>query len=279
MAHERAAHASSNKPLLRAEALVKRYPATRGSGARQEVTALNSISFSIYPGKTLAVVGESGSGKSTLALCASCAEKPTSGKLWLEETEVTSLTDAELRAFRPRVQLIFQNPASAMNPRWSAEDIVAEPLLIADTARKARIGRAHELLERVGLSAADGPRSLSEFSGGQRQRLAIARALTLEPKLLILDEALSALDNSIAAQIVNLLLDLQEANGTAYLFITHDLTLAAHFADEIAVIERGVIIEQGPTAQIVRTPRDERTRALLNAMPALDSTRAAQRRS
>jgi oligopeptide transport system ATP-binding protein len=258
------------EPLLKVESLVKRYPARAGSPHAAGVTALDGVSFSITPGATLALAGESGSGKSTLALCVACLERPTSGKIWLEGEEVTALNERELRAIRPRIQLIFQDPASAMNPRWTALQIVAEPLVVQNQLhRSEQFDHAQALIERVGLPASSAGRPLAEFSGGQRQRLAIARALAAQPKLLVLDEALSALDSSVQAQIANLLLDLQSSAHLTCLFITHDFRMAAHLAGEIAVMDRGRIIECGTAEQIVRSPQQQRTRELLAATPAV----------
>ena len=257
-------------PLLKAENLVKRYPPPHGSSRSEGWTALDGVSFEIGGGTTLALVGESGAGKSTLALCLAALERPTSGGIWLDGRELTALGERELRVVRPAIQMIFQDPASAMNHRLTAGEIIEEPLRIQLRGnRTERHERVRELLEGVGLPASSARRRLGEFSGGQRQRLAIARALALEPRLLILDEALSALDCSVQAQIANLLLDLQAASGVAYLFITHDLGMAAHMADRIAVMDRGRILECGAVEEIVHHPQHDRTRALLAALPRL----------
>jgi ABC-type glutathione transport system ATPase component len=259
------------EPLVRVEALVKRYVSSHSRAHGGGVAAVDGVSLTILAGTTIALVGASGSGKSTLAFCLACLEKPTSGRIWIERTEVTALHEHELRVVRPRVQLIFQDPAAAMNQRWRALEIVAEPLVVQrQIARSDQFDRAHVLLERVGLSAAAGSRNLAEFSGGQRQRLAIARALAGEPKLLILDEALSALDCSVQAQIVNLLLDLQNSTGITCLFITHDLAMAARVADLILVMEHGRIIESGSAREVVLHPQQDYTRALLAASPRMD---------
>jgi ABC-type glutathione transport system ATPase component len=258
------------EPLVRVDSLVKRYK-SQIAGAHPEATAaVDGVSLSIFAGKTLALVGESGSGKSTLAFCIASIERPTSGRIWVDGIEVTALSERELRAVRPKVQLIFQDPAAAMNPRWTALQIVAEPMVIQNQiARSEQFDRAQSLLERVGISAAAGSRRLAEFSGGQRQRLAIARALALNPKLLILDEAFSALDCSVQAQMVNLLSELQNSIGITYLFITHDLAMAALIADQIAVMERGRIVESGEAREVVFHPMQEYTRALLAASPRM----------
>jgi ABC-type glutathione transport system ATPase component len=258
------------EPILKVENLVKRYTKRNLVSAPQEFLALDNVSFTLSTGATLAIVGESGSGKSTLASCIACLETPTAGNLWFEGMNLAHATENELRNIRRQIQLIFPDPASSLNPRWTILDLVAEPLVVqGKLSRNERMTRAFSLLERVGLSAEIAERPAAELSGGQRQRLAIARALTLEPKILILDEALSALDCSVQAQIANLLLELQSSLGMAFLFISHDFAMAAHLADEIAVMSRGKIVEHGPAAKILKTPASEATRQLLAAVPRL----------
>jgi peptide/nickel transport system ATP-binding protein len=228
------------------------------------------VSFSIFRGTTLAIVGESGSGKSTLAFCLACLEKPTSGAIRFEETDIHELDEKSLRAIRRKIQLIFQDPVSSFNPRWKVVEILAEPLALpGNVSREEMRSRARTLLEQVGLSSNMEEKLASELSGGQRQRLAIARALILEPTLLILDEALSALDCSVQAQIANLLMELQRSRGMTYLFITHDLAMAAHLADEMAVMSKGQIVEQGPPDKMLKQPRTAITRELLAVVPRL----------
>jgi peptide/nickel transport system ATP-binding protein len=261
------------RPSLKAESLVKRYTKRSLGGRREELFALNGIDFSILPGTTLAVVGESGSGKSTLAVCVACLERPTSGSIWFENRDVVTLAEDERRKIRPQIQLVFQDPANSLNPRWNALRILIEPFVLQKTINNREIKeRAFSLLEGVGLSSQIAERLPSELSGGQRQRLAIARALALEPKLLILDEALSALDCSVQAQIANLLMDLQGSLGMTYLFITHDVAMAAQLADEIAVMSSGRIVEQGPAEEVLREPKHESTRHLLAAVPRIPRT-------
>jgi ABC-type glutathione transport system ATPase component len=261
------------EPLVKVEALVKRYAPDGTRKHEETAAAVDGVTLSIFPGTTLALVGESGSGKSTLAFCIAGFERPTSGRIWINGMEATALSQRELRATRHTTQLIFQDPAAAMNPRWTALQIVAEPLVIQNQiARSKQFGRAQSLLERVGLSADAGSRRLAEFSGGQRQRLAIARALTLQPKLLILDEAFSALDCSVQAQMVNLLVELQNSIGITYLFITHDLAMAALLGDQIAVMERGRIVESGDAHDVILHPLQECTRALLAASPRIEQS-------
>jgi len=258
------------EPILKVENLIKRYAKQNPVGAPQEFLALDNVSFTLSAGATLAIVGESGSGKSTLASCIACLETPTAGNLWFGGINLARATENELRTIRPQIQMIFPDPASSLNPRWTILDIVAEPLVVqGKLGRNERMTRAFSLLEKVGLSAEIAERPAAELSGGQRQRLVIARALTLQPKILILDEALSALDCSVQAQIANLLLELQSSLGMTFLFISHDLTMAAHLADEIAVMSRGQIVEHGPAAKILQTPASEATRQLLAAVPQL----------
>ena len=229
--------------LLQTEELVQQYWSGNALGRRALVRAVDGISLSICAGKTLALVGESGSGKSTLARCISGLEQPSAGRIWFGGMELTALEEKSLRLIRPQIQLIFQDPASSLNPRFTALETVSEPLIVQGKLGCREIReRAFLLLERVGLSQDIPGRKTMEFSGGQRQRLALARALALEPKLLILDEVMSALDCSVQAQIANLLLDLQSSLGLTYLFIAHDLSMAAHLADEVAVMDHGRIV-------------------------------------
>ena len=258
------------QPLLRVENLGKQYHVRKSAGAIDNFAALDGVSFSIAPQTTLALVGESGSGKSSLALCIACLERPTSGSIFLEGIDVTSLDQNKLRLLRPQIQLVFQDPASSLNPRWAALDIVSEPFLVQRRFTKPdRAVRALQLLDRVALPRKLAGRTAGELSGGQKQRLAIARALALEPKLIILDEALSALDCSVQAQIANLLVELQAFLRLTYLFITHDLAMAAHLADHVAVMQRGRIVESGPARKILSSPSHDATRSLLAATPRL----------
>jgi len=262
------------QPLLKAENLLKRYAKRSLAGAREELLALDGVSLTIFPGTTLAVVGESGSGKSTLASCLACLESPTAGNIWFEGKDLVKLGARARRQVRPQIQLIFQDPASSLNPRWSVLEILVEPLILQCKFKPEEMKQhANSLLARVGLSPDIVERLPTELSGGQRQRLAIARALALEPKLLILDEALSALDCSVQAQIANLLMELQSTQGMTYLFITHDLAMAAYLADEMAVMNRGRIVEQGPAEKILKQPQHETTLRLLAAVARI--TRAA----
>jgi len=254
--------------VLAVESLVVRYTPRHSAGARSSVTALDGVSFSVAAGTTLALVGASGSGKSTLALCLACLERPTAGKILLEGREITALSESDLQAVRPRMQLVFQDPAGSLNPRLSAYEIVCEPFVVQRRFTAAeRAQRVRDLFERVGLPFHLATRPPAEFSGGQRQRLAIARALALEPRVLILDEALAALDASVQAQIANLLLDLRQSSGLTCVFITHDLAMAARVANRIAVLDCGRIVESGTPIEMLRQPEHRATRALVGAMP------------
>lgn len=255
-------------PLLRVENLVKRYTAHLPFAHTTGFTALNGVSFSLAEKTTLALVGPSGSGKSTLASCIALFERPSSGSIWFDGQDVTPLSDKQLRGIRPRVQLVFQDPARSLNPRWTAFDVLMEPFFVQNALpRPDREKKIAALLDRVALPENIAHRRSDELSGGQKQRLAIARALALEPKLIILDEALSALDCSVQAQIANLLLDLQATVGVAFVFITHDFAMAAHLSDHVIVMHRGEIVESGFPEQILHSPAHEATRALLAATP------------
>jgi len=267
---ETSAGSQNMTELLKVENLVKRYARRNLAGMREELQALNGVSFTVSPGTTLAVVGESGSGKSTLASCLACLESPTSGKIWFEGKDIVKVEERVRRQLRPQIQLIFQDPASSLNPRWRVLEILLEPLILRRKFTREEMRQcASSLLERVGISPDIVERPPTELSGGQRQRLAIARALALEPKLLILDEALSALDCSVQAQIANLLRELQSSLGMTYLFVTHDLAMAVYLADEIAVMSGGRIVELGSAEQILNQPQHETTRQLLRAWPRM----------
>jgi peptide/nickel transport system ATP-binding protein len=261
------------QPLLRVENLVKHYAAGRPGPPKNKFAALDGVSLSIRARTTLALVGESGSGKSTLALCIACLEHPSSGSIWFEGVDVAGLHENQQRLLRPQIQLVFQDPASSLNPRWTALEIVSEPFFVQGRfSKQERSDKACTWLDHVGISRKMVSRRADELSGGQKQRLAIARALALEPKLIVLDEALSALDYSVQAQISNLLLELQSSLGLTYLFITHDFAMAAHVADEIAVMDQGRIVESGPAERILRSPGHHATRSLLAATPRVAET-------
>ncbi|WP_193174136.1 dipeptide ABC transporter ATP-binding protein [Oricola nitratireducens] len=236
-------------------------------GGKGVVKALDGVSFSLEAGKTLAVVGESGCGKSTLARLVTMIEPPSAGELLIDGIPVTQSTP-ELRR---KMQIVFQNPYGSLNPRQKIGAILEEPLVIntQDDAQTRR-RKASEMMERVGLRAEHYERYPHMFSGGQRQRIAIARALMLNPKILILDEPVSALDVSIQAQVLNILMDLQAELGLAYLFISHDLSVVRHLADDIMVMYLGKPVETGPSEEVFNTPRHPYTAALLSATPVAD---------
>lgn len=260
-----ASTAGNSLPFLRVCGLTKHYLRHGGIlGKRIPIAAVSQVDFEIPAGKTLALVGSSGSGKSTVARCVTRLETPDAGQIWLCDTDISRLEKRDLRRFRTEIQMIFQDAITSMNPRFSAAQIIEEPSLIQQGGSKQdRRKRALELMSEVGLSPNSADRSVMEFSGGQQQRLALARALALQPKLLVLDEALSGLDLSTEAQIINLLLELQSAHALTYLFISHDLALVARWADTIAVISAGRIVDQGPTGQVISNPRHAETKALL----------------
>ena len=256
-----------DEPLLQVRDLIKTYTQRRFlSRKHQEIFALRGVSLSIRRGHTLALVGESGSGKSTLAQCVARLESPTSGQIWLGETDLTSLHAAQLKPFRRRIQLLLQDSATAMNPHFLAWEVVSEPLCIQqrDTPGQEK-AKALEMMEQVGLPKPLAERHPHELSGGQRQRLAIARALILNPELLVLDEPFTGLDVSVQAQIANLLLAMQRERSLTYLLIAHDLALASSLADEIAVIQGGEIIERATPSEILQTPRQSYTAQLVAA--------------
>lgn len=231
------------------------------------MTALADVSLALGTRQTLGIVGASGAGKSTLARCLACLEAPDAGEILLHGKNLLELRGQRLREARRQVQLILQGAASALNPRFSAIEAVTEPLLIAGGAsQRERRERGLLLMESVGLPGDAADRGCREFSGGQRQRLAIARALSLQPKVLILDESLSGLDLSVQAQIVNLLFDLRERHSMSYVVISHDLRLTAHVADSLAVMCEGRIVEQGPPERIYGDAQHPHTRELLSAV-------------
>ncbi len=262
-------------PSLRVKDLAKQY--VRGGTWRKHVAieAVRSADFEIPRGQTLALVGESGSGKSTVARCVSRLEMPDSGQIFFQDTDIAQLHVRELAPFRSGIQMVFQDAITAMNPRFSALEVIEEPLLIHGRDVGSRRDLAGSLMEEVGLSPDWMHRSILHFSGGQQQRLALGRALALRPQLLVLDEALSGLDLSTQAQIANLLLDLQARHSLTYLLISHDLGLVARLADVIGVMSGGATVEVGATEQILSNPRHEATKSLLASARASASKLAA----
>ena len=252
--------------------LVKHF--TRGGGFLQPVTvvkAVDDVSFSIDRGETFGLVGESGSGKTTTGRCMLRLIEPTSGEVRFDGQNVLAFTKPQMRAARREMQIVFQDPYSSLNPRMRARQIVEEPLIIHAVGDRAqRRARVAQLFHLVGLDPAHLERYPHEFSGGQRQRIGLARALALNPSFLILDEPVSALDVSIQAQIINLLMDLQQQLQLTYLFIAHDLRLVQHICSRVAVMYLGKIVEMGPTASLFAAPQHPYTRALLSAIPVPD---------
>jgi ABC-type glutathione transport system ATPase component len=264
--------------LLRVKGLCKQY--VRGGLWRKRVPvgAVRCVDFDIPRGQTLALVGDSGSGKSTVARCVTRLERPDSGQILIQTTDIAQLDSRDLVPFRSGIQMVFQDAVTSMNPRFSALEVIEEPLLIrAQTGcnRQSRRDLARDVMVEVGLSPDWMNRSILHFSGGQRQRLALARALTLRPQLLVLDEALSGLDLSTQAQIANLLLDLQAAHSLTYLLISHDLALVTRLADVIGVMSEGQTVEVGPTQQIISSPNHAATKKLLASAKAAASNLAA----
>jgi peptide/nickel transport system ATP-binding protein len=255
-----------SEPLVVIRGLTKRY-LRRRSRPSSAVDALAGVDLTIERGRVLALVGQSGSGKSTLARCLARLEEPTSGEIRFEGADVSSLAGAGLRAFRERVQMLFQDSAAALSPRLTASEIVSEPLeILGRGTRSERRRLALSLLEAVGLSSAVADRRPLELSGGQRQRLAIGRALAVQPRLLILDEAFAGLDASIQAQVADLLQDLRAREGLTYLCISHDLAFMSVFADEVAILFEGRIVERAEASRLFAAPVHPHTRALVAAV-------------
>ena len=269
----------SKAPVIEAEDLARHYQVRRGMFAgNATVRALDGASFSLAQGQTLAVVGESGCGKSTLARLVTLIEKPTSGRLLIDGKDARSANSAERRELRQAVQIIFQDPYGSLNPRKKVGAILEEPLTINTRMSGAeKRARAEEMMARVGLRPEYYGRYPHMFSGGQRQRIAIARALMLQPRVLVADEPVSALDVSIRAQVLNLLMDLQEEFKLAYLFISHDLSVVRHIADDVMVMYLGRPVEHGPGETIFAQPRHPYTQALLASTPAVDPARRRRR--
>ncbi|HEX9811576.1 MAG TPA: oligopeptide/dipeptide ABC transporter ATP-binding protein [Burkholderiales bacterium] len=260
-------------PLLSVRNLRKFYPVRGGVLARPVgwVRAVDDVSFDIHAGETLALVGESGCGKTTVARSVLRLIEPTSGEIHYDGRDLIALGRRELRRLRRRMQIVFQDPYSSLNPRLAVGDIIGEALKVHGIATGAALEtRVGDLLERVGLARGDRARYPHEFSGGQRQRIGIARALALEPRFVVCDEAVSALDVSIQAQILNLLRDLQAEFKLSYLFVSHDLNVVRYVADRVAVMYLGRIVESAPTETLFASPRHPYTQALLDANPVPD---------
>jgi len=267
-----------SEPLLQLINLVKTYrlASERPFGAKMLLRAVDGVNLMLAAGRSFGIVGESGSGKSTLARCAIALEWPTSGEAKLMGRSLGEASRAELRRMRAHMQMIFQDPYGSLDPRQTVARIIAEPLACLDgISRDDMAARVVALLEAVGLNAADGKKYPHEFSGGQRQRIAIARALITQPKLVVADEPVSALDVSVQAQVLNLMMELQQRSGVTYLLISHDLAVVEHVCDEIAVIYRGRFVETGPAESLLSAPAHPYTRALLDAAPKLQGERRA----
>ena len=258
--------------LLAMVNVYKTFPVRKSffSGEDLRVRAVDGVSLTVPPGKTLGLVGESGCGKTTLARLAIRLLDPDSGSIRFEGNDITSMEGEAMRTTRRRMQIVFQDPYSSLNPRMKVRDIVGEGWLVHGLARGKELReRAERLLVRVGMPAEAGWKYPHEFSGGQRQRIGIARAIALSPKLVVADEPVSALDVSVQAQILNLLKDLQEEYGMAYLFVSHDLRVIRHVSDAVAVMYLGKVMETGPAPDLFREPLHPYTRSLLSAVPML----------
>lgn len=267
--------------LLEVENLEVHFPVRQGlfSRVRQHVKAVDGVSLTVEAGETVGLVGESGCGKTTLGRAIIRLLEPTGGKVLFEGTDIATLSGSELRGRRREFQMIFQDPYGSLNPRMTVGQIVGEPLDIHGLAktkeeRRERIG---QLLADVGLDPMHAQRYPHEFSGGQRQRIGIARALAVRPKLIVCDEPVSALDVSVQAQIINLLLDLQKEHGLAYLFIAHDLAVVEHISRRVVVMYLGRIVEEGESSVLVSAPKHPYTQALISAIPVVDPDSKRQR--
>ncbi|MEO6361881.1 MAG: dipeptide ABC transporter ATP-binding protein [Caldimonas sp.] len=268
-------------PLLEGRGLTRHYAVSTGLfRPKAAVRALDGVSFTLEPGHTLAVVGESGCGKSTLARQVALLEAPTSGSLRIDGVDVALVGAAERRALRPAVQMVFQNPFASLNPRKKIGHALAEPLAIqGGSTATEREERAAAMLTRVGLRPEHAARYPHMFSGGQRQRIAIARALMLAPRIVVADEPVSALDVQVQAQILNLLMDLQEETGVAYVFISHNLAVVELIADEVLVMYLGRVMEQAPKAVLFDSPRHPYTKALLASTPKVGAMHGQRARA
>jgi peptide/nickel transport system ATP-binding protein len=265
----RIARAVAAAPLIEAKGLRKEYRLKTGLFARKTVEAVKDASFTLYPGRTLGVVGESGSGKTTVGMLLMRLVDATAGQVLYQGKDLLTLSDAEMMAFRRKIQIIFQNPYASLNPRFTVGQILTEPMKIHGIGASDgdRFDQATALARRVGLAADAIYKYPHEFSGGQRQRIAIARCLTMKPDVVICDESVSALDVSVQATVLNLLLDLQDEFGMTYIFISHDLAVVKYMADDMLVMSEGAIVERGSSEAIYADPQHDYTRKLLSAIP------------
>lgn len=275
------ANKTGQEPLIEVRNLVKRFPVKGGFFGKEigAVQAVSDVSFSIQRGETLGLVGESGCGKSTLGRCILRLIEPTSGQVFYRGQDITQLPTAEMRKLRRKLQIIFQDPFASLNPRMTVEEILREPLEIHDLYGSSadRMKRIHQLLDLCGLRRESVSRYPHEFSGGQRQRICIARALAVEPEFIVCDEPVSALDVSIQAQIINLMMDLQKELGLTYLFVAHDLKVVEHISNRVAVMYLGQIAELAGSDELYSRPRHPYTKALLSAIPIPDPERKKER--
>ncbi len=267
--------ATAAEPLLSVKNLSKRFPVGKTFFGKPNkwVHAVNNVSFDIMPGETFSLVGESGCGKSTTSRLINRLITPDEGQIIFDGQDIAKISAKEMRPLRSKMQMVFQDPYGSLNPRMKVQDIIAEPLLVhTKLSPGERLKRVHELLEVVGLPATHGERYPHEFSGGQRQRIGIARALSVNPKLIMADEPVSALDVSIQAQVLNLLRDVQEQYNLTYLFISHDLAVVEMISDRIGVMYLGTIMEVAPNEELYSDPQHPYTQALLSAVPIPDPT-------
>jgi peptide/nickel transport system ATP-binding protein len=274
--------AHDKRPVLSVRNLVKRYDLQSGffSGVRGRVHAVEDVSFDIQPGETLSLVGESGCGKSTTGRALMRLVEPQSGQIEIDGTDILALSREKMRDMRRHIQMIFQDPFASLNPRIRVGEAIAEPYLThkLGTREQAR-AKVADLLQRVGMDPAVASRYPQQFSGGQRQRICIARALALEPKVIVADESVSGLDVSIKAQVVNLMLDLQQSYGLSYLFISHDMAVVERVSHRVAVMYLGEIVEMGPSAAVFANPQHPYTKRLIAAVPIPDPARRKQVRT
>lgn len=270
---------NAGEALVKLERVVKHFPVrTEGlTGGRRHLRAVDGVSFSISESQALGLVGESGCGKSTVAKLMMRLLSPTSGRVVFMGQDITALRRRQMRPLRRHMQIVFQDPFASLNPGMKAGEIISEPLVVHE-GRRPDQSRIRELLHLVGLHPADAQKFPHEFSGGQRQRISIARALALRPKLLVLDEPVSALDVSIQAQIINLLIELKQNLGLAYLFISHDLSVVRHVCEQVAVMYLGRIVEWGDRQEVFSRPSHPYTQALVSAVPNADPTPRDRRR-